>query len=57
MSISLITLKVGSWEHLEPIPCDECDGNDAYAGDAEHLEICNCEKGVDEDGRLMITNG
>ena len=53
MSISLITLKVGSWEH----PCDECDGDDAYAGDTEHLEICNCEDGVDEDGRLMITTG
>ena len=52
-----ISLKVGSWEHLEQIPCDECDGDDAYAWDAEYLELCYCDDGVDEDGRLMITTG
>ena len=46
------------WEGLvsqEYRACSVCHGNDEYVLDMENPEYCQCDDGVDDEGRLMIT--
>ena len=37
--------------------CEDCIGYEGYTWDPEYPEVCTCEDGIDEEGRMMITKG
>ena len=37
--------------------CEDCSGEDEYVWDPEQPEVCTCDDGIDEEGRMMVTKG